>query len=219
MLNEERAIVTDIAGTTRDTIEEFMQIDGIPIKIIDTAGIRKTDDSIEKIGIKKSIEAIEKADLIIAIIDASIDISEEDKEILRIVGEKKAIILLNKIDKEIVLDEKKIKNIIRDKTIIKISLTENKGIDELYKKIAEMYNFNEIEADNSLTITNERHKEAIWNMKKSVEKTRKCIEANMPIDVVSIHITEILENLGRITGESVSEDIINEIFKKFCLGK
>lgn len=219
ILKEDRAIVTDIEGTTRDTIEEFIQIDGIPFKIIDTAGIRNTEDSVEKIGINKSIETIKNADLVVAVLDASNNLSEEDEDILDIIKEKKAIILLNKIDKNIIINEKDIQTRAEDKPIIKVSVIQNKGIDKLYDKISEMYKLNEIEVDNSLTITNERHKEAIRNMQESAKNIKKSIETNMPIDVVSIHITEILENIGKITGDSVSEDIITEIFKKFCLGK
>ena len=219
ILKEDRAIVTDIEGTTRDTIEEFIQIDGIPFKIIDTAGIRNTEDSVEKIGINKSIETIKNADLVVAVLDASNNLSEEDEDILDIIKEKNAIILLNKIDKNIIINEKDIQTRAKDKPIIKVSVIQNKGIDKLYDKISEMYKLNEIEVDNSLTITNERHKEAIRNMQESAKNIKKSIETNMPIDVVSIHITEILENIGKITGDSVSEDIITEIFKKFCLGK
>ena len=219
ILKEERAIVTDIEGTTRDTIEEFIQIEGIPVKIIDTAGIRETDNTVEKIGITKSVEAAKNADLIIAIIDASKKLEVEDREIIKLLEEKKGIILLNKSDKNVILKKEDIEKEIMDKPIISISALNKTGIDKLYESIANMYRFNEISIDNSLTITNERHKQAIRNMKEYVAKARKSIDDKMPIDVITISITGILEEIGKITGEGVSEDIITEIFKKFCLGK
>ena len=219
ILREERAIVTDIEGTTRDTIEEFIQIDGIPVKIIDTAGIRQTDNTVEKIGINKSVEAAKNADLIIAIIDASKKLEVEDKEIIQLLKDKKGIILLNKVDKDVILKENDIKKEIVDKPIISISALNKIGLDKIYETISNMYKFNEISIDDSITITNERHKQAIKNMKMYIDKARRSINDKMPIDVVTISITGVLEEIGKITGEGVSEDIISEIFKKFCLGK
>ena len=219
ILKEERAIVTEIEGTTRDTIEEFIQIDGIPIKIIDTAGIRETENIVEQIGITKSKEAANEADLIIAIIDSSKELSKEDIEILEFIKDKKAIILLNKMDLESKVSHEDILKIISNKEILDISALNKEGIEKLFEIISNMYKFNEIEIDDSVTITNNRHKIAIEKMIKSVEKAEEAISNAMPIDVVTIHITDILGEMGKITGESVSEDIINEIFKKFCLGK
>ena len=219
ILGEERAIVTDIEGTTRDTIEEFITVQGIPVKIIDTAGIRDTDNTIEKIGIDKSRETIKTADLIIAIIDSSRKLEIEDKKILDILKDRKGIILLNKIDKEKQIVEKDITNIVGEYPIISISALNKIGINKLYEKISELYKLNEISIDDSLTITNERHKQAITNMINCINKAKNAIEQHLPIDIITISITDILEEIGKITGESVSEDIINEIFKKFCLGK
>lgn len=219
ILNEDRAIVTDIEGTTRDTIEENIQIDGIPVKIIDTAGIRKTENLVEKIGITKSKDVAKEADLIIAIIDASKELSAEDDEILELIKNKKSIVLLNKIDLENVITKEEIEKKVKDKRIISISALNKEGIDKIFSTISEMYRFNEIEIDDSLTITNNRHKQAIINMMKSVEKAEESVKNNMPIDIITIHIMDIISELGKITGDNVSEDIINEIFKKFCLGK
>ncbi len=218
-LNTERAIVTDIEGTTRDTIEEFMQIDGIPIKIVDTAGIRNTEDTIEKIGINKSIEKAEDADLILALVDVSKELDEEDIRILELIKNKTAIVLLNKIDKSEVINEEDIRKIVNNKEILAISALNKEGIDKIFSKISEMYNINQISIDDSLIITNERHKQAIRNMLEYIEKSRQAIEEKRPIDIITINITNILEEIGKITGEGVSEDIITEIFKKFCLGK
>ena len=219
ILKEDRAIVTEYEGTTRDTIEEFIQIDGIPIKIIDTAGIRSTEDYIEKIGINKSKEIAQEAEMVIIIIDASKKLNEEEKKMIEFIENKKGIILLNKADLETKIEEKEIEKISKNKPILRISALNKDGIEKIYNEISNMYKFNEIEIDDSLTITNNRHKNAINNMITNIEKSEKSIKEKMPIDIITINITEILTNIGAITGESVSEDIINEIFKKFCLGK
>ncbi len=219
IVKEDRAIVTEYEGTTRDTIEEFIQIDGIPLKIIDTAGIRNTDNEVEKIGINKAKEMAEEADLIIFIIDASKELEDEDKEILELIKKKQAIILLNKTDLKLKITKNDLEGICKDKPIITISALKKEGIEQIYETISNMYKFNKIEIDESLTITNNRHKQAIRNMIENVEKAIKSINEKMPIDVISVHIIECLNEIGQVTGESLSEDIINEIFKKFCLGK
>ena len=219
ILKEDRAIVTDIAGTTRDTIEEFVTINGIPLKLVDTAGIRTAADEVEKIGIEKSIKQAEESDLIIAIFDSSKELTKEDIEILDLIKNKKSIILLNKSDLKSVLTEndEKIKSV--SENIIKISALNKTGIDLLYKKISEMFNLNEINLDNDLLITNVRHKNIITKAVENVKKAVEALNMNMPIDIITIYIKDILEDLGEITGEIVTEDIINEIFSKFCLGK
>ena len=219
ILKEERAIVTEYEGTTRDTIEEFITINGIPLKIIDTAGIRNATDEVEKIGINKAKEIAKDADLVIYIIDSSKELTNEDDEILEIIKNKKSIILLNKIDLDTKVDEKnkKINNI--SKNIIKISLLNNIGIDKIYEKITEIFNLNEINLENDILITNIRHKNLIKEALDNVKKTRESILNNVPIDITAIFIKDILEDLGNITGEVASEDIIDEIFSKFCLGK
>lgn len=219
ILKEERAIVTEYEGTTRDTIEEFVTIKGIPLKLIDTAGIRNAKDEVEKIGIKKSKELAEQADLIIAIFDNSKELSKEDIEILEILKNKKSIIILNKIDLESKLNEEASELKELNKKIIKISALNNIGIEELYDEIANLFNLNEINLDNEIMITNLRHKALISKAIESISKTKDAITNNMPIDIISIFIKDILENLSNITGEIVSEDIIDEIFAKFCLGK
>ena len=219
ILKENRAIVTDIEGTTRDTIEEFVTINGIPLKLVDTAGIRQAKDEVEKIGIEKSIEQAREADLIIAIFDSSKDLTKEDLEILKIIENKKVIILLNKTDLNPVISEKDERLTNVTKNILKISALNKTGIDELYEKISEMFNLNEINLDNDILITNVRHKNIISNALKNVKKANEALEIQMPIDIITIYIKDILEDLGEITGEVVTEDIINEIFSKFCLGK
>lgn len=219
MLKEERAIVTDVEGTTRDTIEEFVTIEGILFKIIDTAGIRNSEDKIEKIGIDKSKKALKEADLVIAIFDSTKELSTEDIEILNVIKNKTAIILLNKSD----LKDNKLKentNIIDSKKdIIEISALKREGLEELYKKMVELFRIEDIQTENNSIITNIRHKEAISNAKKSILKINETINSGMPIDITAIYFKEAIEELNKITGENVTEDIINEIFSKFCLGK
>ena len=219
ILKEDRAIVTEIEGTTRDTIEEFVNINGIPLKLIDTAGIRKAKDEVERIGIEKSREIANTADLVIAIFDSSKELSEEDLEILNIAKNKKSIILLNKIDLSSVLDENNEKIKETGSKVIKISVLNNTGIEELYNEIMNLFNLNQINLDNELTITNVRHKNLISKAIKNINEVRKTINDKMPLDIVAIFIKNILEDIGNITGEVVDENIINEIFAKFCLGK
>ena len=219
MLREERAIVTEIEGTTRDTIEEIVTVNGIPLKLIDTAGIREATDEVERIGIEKSREIAEEADLILAIFDSTKELSKEDLDILEMVKNKKTIILLNKSDLESILNENDERFLRVTKNIIKISALNNDGIDELYEKITELFNFNEINLENDIVITNLRHKNLISKAIENLNRAKESIEQKMPIDIIAIFIKDILEDLGNITGEVVTDDIINEIFSKFCLGK
>ena len=219
ILKEDRAIVTDIAGTTRDTIEEFVTINGIPLNLVDTAGIRDASDEVEKIGVEKSIKQAKNADLIIAIFDSSKDLTDEDLEILELIKNKKSIILLNKSDLNAKINENDSRFTDITDNIIKISALNKTGIELLYGKISEMFDLNEINLDNEILITNIRHKNIISKSLDNVKKSKEALEMNLPIDIITIYIKNILEDLGEITGEVVTEDIINEIFSKFCLGK
>ena len=219
ILKEDRAIVTEIEGTTRDTIEEFVNINGVPLKLIDTAGIRTAKDEVEKIGIGKSREIANTSDLVIAIFDSSKELSEEDLEILKIVKNKKSIILLNKTDLQPILDENNEKFKELESKVIKISALNNTGLEELYKEISNLFNLNQINLDNDLIITNVRHKNLICKAINNIKEVRETINNKMPLDIIAIFIKNILEDLGNITGEVVDENIINEIFAKFCLGK
>ena len=219
ILKEDRAIVTEYEGTTRDTIEEFVNIEGIPLKMIDTAGIRDAKDEVEKIGIAKSKEIANDADLVIAIFDSSKELFEEDIEILNIIKNKMSIILLNKCDLNSVLSENDTRFTNVTKNILKISALNGSGLEELYCIISKMFSLDEINLDNDVIITNLRHKDLISKAIENVKKARNTVKDNMPIDIIAIFIKDILENLGKITGEYVTDDIINEIFSKFCLGK
>lgn len=219
ILKEERAIVTNIEGTTRDTIEEYITLEGVLFKIIDTAGIRESDDEIEKIGIDKSKKALKKADIVIAIFDSTQELNKEDKEILEFIKNKNAIILLNKID----LKDNKLKNneqiLSLNKPVIEISAQKRDGIEELYNQMINIFKINEINTENSTIITNVRHKNAIVCAEENLNKIKEVLNNGMPTDIVSIYLKNAIEELNKITGENVTEDIINEIFSKFCLGK
>ena len=219
ILKEDRAIVTEYEGTTRDTIEEFVNIEGIPLKLIDTAGIRNAKDEVEKIGIAKSREIAKEADLIIAIFDSTKELSPEDLEILDLIKGKKSIVILNKIDLNAILSENDDRFTNVSENILKLSALNGEGLEKLYETISKMFSLNEINLDNEIVITNLRHKNLISKALINVKKSEEAIEQNMPVDIIAIFIKDILEDLGNITGDIVTDDIINEIFSKFCLGK
>ncbi len=219
MVKEDRAIVTDIEGTTRDTIEEFVNINGVLLKLIDTAGIREAKDEVERIGIAKSRDIAKDADLIIAIFDSTKELSKEDLEIIEIAKTKQAIIVLNKIDLEQKIDEKTSNFKEFANRIIKMSMINKKGLDILEEKITELFELNKINLDNEIVVTNIRHKNLITNAISNLEKAKESLENNMPLDIIEINIKDILEDLSNITGEIMSEEIIDEIFARFCLGK
>lgn len=219
ILNEERAIVTEIEGTTRDTIEEFVNINGIPLKIIDTAGIREAKDEVERIGIEKSRKLAEEADLIIAIIDLSKELNEEDLEILEIAKKKKAIVVLNKTDLETKVDLQNQKLRDLEEKTIKISAKNKDGLNLIFERIKTMFELSEINMDNDIVITNERHKNLIEKAIENLNKAEDSLKQNMPIDIIEISFKDALINLNSITGEEAGEEIINEIFSRFCLGK
>lgn len=215
LLKEKRAIVTDIAGTTRDVIEEYINLDGIPVKIIDTAGIRDTEDIVEKIGVEKSREKINEADLVLLVLDSSRSLDKEDIEIIGTIKDKKSIILLNKIDLENKLDN----TILSDfKNIIKISAKEDIGIDGLKNEIKNMFFNGKIDSE-SLIISNSRHKQALIRAKENCDNALIRVKNNEFLDLISIYVTAALKALGEITGSELEEDLVNKIFKEFCCGK
>ena len=218
LVGEDRAIVTDIAGTTRDILEETIQIHGISLNIIDTAGIRSTEDVVEKIGVSRAKEYAKDADLIIYVVDSSTELDENDSEIIEMLKNKKAIILLNKTDLNMVTSEEMLKERI-DKPLIPISAKENKGIDSLETTLKEMFFHGEISFNDEVYITNIRHKTALANALAGLKQVRESIEMGMPEDFYSIDLMSAYEELGGIIGESVGEDLVNEIFSKFCMGK
>lgn len=228
LIGEEKAIVTDIAGTTRDVLEEHIRLSGINLNVIDTAGIRTTEDVVEKIGVQKAKQYASDADLIIYVVDSSVPLDENDKEIMQMIGSKKCIVLLNKTDLEPVVREEEIykaffehlcKGAAEPLTIIKTSTKDATGMDELEEAIKEMFFQGEISFDNEVYITNIRHKEALTDTKNALLLVEKSLADNMPEDFYSIDLMSAYASLGTIIGEEVSEDLVDEIFSKFCMGK
>ena len=216
LLKENRAIVTDIPGTTRDVIEEYIDLDGISLKINDTAGIRDTEDIVEKIGVEKSVSFISDSDLIIAIFDSSREFDDEERKILDLIRDKKSIVLLNKIDLDGGFDfDENLEGI----EVIHTSIKNNEGIEDLENKIIEMFNDGYIEANNDNIITNIRHRDIINKAIKSLESSLHDMEAGVPIDCFEVDLRNAWEILGEITGETVDDDVLNKIFSDFCIGK
>lgn len=218
LVGEDRAIVTDIAGTTRDTLEEYISLHGISLRIIDTAGIRETEDVVEKIGVGKAKKMAEDADLILYVVDSSLPLDENDREIMELLGGRKSIVIYNKTDLESVVDIKELK----EKTgspVIPVSVVEETGITELEETIKKMFFRGEISFDDEVYITNARHKTALEEALESLKMVRESIEMGMSEDFFSIDLMSAYESLGKIVGESVGEDLVNEIFSRFCVGK
>jgi len=219
LMREQRAIVTDVPGTTRDLIEEYVNIQGIPLKLIDTAGIRETHDVVEKIGVDLSKSAIESAELILFVVDVSSTISKEDILILNNIKNKKCIIVLNKIDLPEAIDSSYLKNFTNDIPTIRISVTSNIGICELEQTIKNMFMSGSIDINNDVILTNIRHKNALLKANDATNSIISAIRAGLTQDFLAVDLQNAYRYLGEITGESVSEDIIHNIFSRFCLGK
>ncbi len=230
LAGKERAIVTDIEGTTRDVLEEQIRLKGLTLNMIDTAGIRQTDDVIEKIGVDKAKEYVDKADLILYVVDSSRSLDDNDKEIMKLLAGRKTIILLNKSDlntvttKEILKEEFERVSETKDESVlgvpmIDISAKEEHGLDDLENTLQEMFLNGEVSFNDEVYITNVRHKSALIDAYNSLEKVMDSIDMQMPEDFFSIDLLDAYEALGSITGETIGEDLVNEIFSKFCMGK
>lgn len=223
---EEKAIVTNIAGTTRDVLEEYVNIQGFGFHIIDTAGIRSTDDAVEKIGVDKAKRYASEADLILYMVDVSVELDENDRNILSMIKDKKVLVLLNKSDLKNVVTEEKMMSVMKEimpdfepPVMIKISTLENTGIDLFMDTIKNMFFQGYLKSNRQIVITNLRHKEALLEAFDSLKMVKKSIEVGMPEDFYSIDLMNAYSALGKITGEEVGEDLVNEIFSKFCMGK
>ncbi len=222
LVGEERAIVTSVAGTTRDTLEESIKLNGVGLNIIDTAGIRDTSDEVERIGVEKARNYANNADLIIYVVDASRKLDENDEEIIKLIASKKVIVLLNKTDLTQVVDEDEFMTLVsenKDLRIIKTSTKENVGIDAFENAIKEMFFGGEIAVNDEIYITNGRHKEALMEAYTSMDFVLGSLADDMPEDFYSIDLMNAYASLGRIIGEEVGDDLVNEIFSKFCMGK
>lgn len=220
LAGEDKAIVTEIAGTTRDILEEDINLHGINLHVIDTAGIRSTEDIVEKIGVEKARKYALEADLIIYVVDSSVPLDENDIQIIHIIKDKKCIVLFNKsdLDSKISIDDLKLR-LGSNVSVIKTSTKENKGIDDFEQTVMEMFFHGDISVNEELLITNMRHKEALMEALSSLNQVKKSLDANMPEDFYSIDLMSAYASLGKITGEEVEEDLVNEIFSKFCMGK
>lgn len=219
ILRENRAIVTNVPGTTRDIIEEYVNVDGIPLKIVDTAGIRETEDLVEKIGVDRAKEVVSKADLIIAVFDASSELTEEDYRIMEIVKEKNSIVLLNKLDLPNKYDENQLKELLPNNKIITTSMAKGIGIDRLEEEIKNMFYSGNLDIESDVVITNVRHKNQLVKAMKNIEDGIEGINVYLPLDCVEVDIKECWENLGEISGDTIGEDVLDKIFSDFCIGK
>ncbi|MCB7319380.1 tRNA uridine-5-carboxymethylaminomethyl(34) synthesis GTPase MnmE [Lacrimispora sp. 210928-DFI.3.58] len=218
LLGEERAIVTEIAGTTRDTLEEHIYLQGISLHIVDTAGIRDTEDVVEKIGVDRAMRAAGDSDLIIYVVDGSRPLDENDKEIMEFIRGRKAIVLLNKTDLTLLVKKEELEGLTGQKVIL-ISAKEEKGIGVLEQEIKDLFYHGELSFNDQLTITNVRHKEALEHAYESLQMVERSIEDGLPEDFYSIDLMDAYEQLGFIIGEAVDDDLVNEIFARFCMGK
>jgi len=219
LLRENRAIVTEIPGTTRDLLEEYLNIRGILLRIIDTAGIRNTDDIVEAMGVERSRESIQRADLILYILDVAEELQDEDMSIMKELKDKQCIIVLNKIDKPARVTEEKIRAFFPEKKIVSVSALNREGIDELENEIYQMVFQGRVQSTGHVMVTNTRHKDALERAVRALKESKKSIEMRMPLDCIAIDIRDAWHCLGEITGETVDEDVIDRIFSKFCLGK
>ena len=218
LLGEERAIVTDIAGTTRDVLEEHIRLKGISLNIIDTAGIRDTEDIVERIGVDRARSAADEADLIIYVVDSSTPLDENDRQIMEMIQDKKCVVLLNKTDLEQAVSKEDLERE-TGKKVVPVSIKEGTGIEDLEKEIQSMFYHGEINFNDEVYITNVRHKSALEETEKSLKMVEQSIEDQMPEDFYSIDLMNAYEQLGLIIGEAVEDDLVNEIFSKFCMGK
>ncbi len=219
ILRENRAIVTDIPGTTRDIIEEYINIDGIPLKIVDTAGIRMTEDLVEKIGVDRAKEMVEEADLLIGVFDTSEKLTEDDYEIIEILNKNKSIILLNKTDLDKKWEEEEIERLLPNKKIITAAILKGAGLDKLETEIKNMFYKGDINIKSDILINNLRHKDQLLKSLDNIEEGLKGIQGNIPLDCIEVDIKNCWENLGEISGDTIGEDILDKIFSEFCIGK
>lgn len=221
LVGEEKAIVTDVAGTTRDVLEESIKLHGIGLNIIDTAGIRSTEDVVEKIGVERARKIASDADLILYVVDSSVDLDESDEEILALIRNKKCIVLLNKTDLISVVEEEELRQRLgnTDISVIRTSAKDNTGMEEFENTIKQLFYTGMLTMNEEVVITNMRHKQALEEARESLLMVRKSLEDEMPEDFYSIDLMSAYASLGLILGEEVGEDLVNEIFSKFCMGK
>jgi tRNA modification GTPase len=219
LLQENRAIVTDVPGTTRDVIEEYINLDGIPLKVIDTAGVRESEDVVEKIGVEKTRESLKKADLVLMMLDVSQGLTEEDIKVYNLIKEQHTIVVINKTDLDENIDLDELEEQFKEHPLLWTSVKEEKGMEELKNTILEEIFQEQINVDSDVMVTKVRHRDALNKAFESIEKVEQSLENGMPFDFLTIDLKDVLFYLGSITGENVTDDIIDQIFSDFCLGK
>ncbi len=219
LLHEDKAIVTDIAGTTRDVIEEYVNVLGVPLKLVDTAGIRETDDRVEKIGVERSRQALDRSDLVILLLNASEPLTTEDIELLQLTQDKKRIIVLNKMDLEPKLDLNELYQYVDKAEVLKTSVLKNEGIRELEEHIATLFYGGIENSQTTVLVTNARHIALLEQAKAALEAVLTGLEQELPVDLVQIDMTRAWELLGEITGDSYQDELLDQLFSQFCLGK
>ncbi|MED4562208.1 tRNA uridine-5-carboxymethylaminomethyl(34) synthesis GTPase MnmE, partial [Bacillus altitudinis] len=219
LVQETKAIVTDIPGTTRDVIEEYVNVRGVPLRLVDTAGIRETEDIVERIGVERSRQVLKEADLILLVLNYSEELSEEDIKLFEAVSGMDIIVIVNKTDLEPKLDVEKVKELAKDRPVVTTSLLQEKGIDELEMAIQSLFFTGSIESGDLTYVSNTRHIALLQEAKQSIEDALEGIEMDVPIDIVQIDLTRCWEQLGEIIGDAVHESLIDQLFSQFCLGK
>lgn len=219
LLQENKAIVTDVAGTTRDVLEEYVNVRGVPLKLIDTAGIRETDDVVEKIGVERSRQMLKEAELVLFILNYNEPLTDDDRELFSLIGEKEAIILVNKTDLPQKIDLEEVKALAAGRKIITASILHEEGIEELEEAIRQLFFAGQVQSKDMTYVSNSRHIALLHQAKKAVEEAVSAIHEEMPIDLIQIDLTRAWELLGEITGDTVHEQLIDQLFSQFCLGK
>jgi len=219
LVQENKAIVTDIPGTTRDIIEEYVNVRGVPLKLVDTAGIRETEDLVEKIGVERSRQVLNEADLILLVLNNNDVLTDEDRQLLEIVRDMEVIVLINKTDLEATLDQEEVKRLIGGKPVVSTSLIEEAGIDQLEQAIADTFFTGGIEASDLSYVSNARHIQLLNQAKQSLNEASLAIDSEMPLDLIQIDVTRAWELLGEIIGDTVQDSLIDQLFSQFCLGK
>lgn len=219
LVHENKAIVTDIPGTTRDVIEEYVNVRGVPLRLVDTAGIRETEDIVERIGVERSREVLKKADLILLVLNYGDELTEEDERLFEAISGMETIVIINKTDLVQRINMEKVKELAKDSPVVTTSLLEEKGVDALEKAISSLFFTGTVEANDLTYVSNSRHIALLTQAKKSIEDAISGTESNLPIDMVQIDLTRTWELLGEIIGDAVHESLINQLFSQFCLGK
>lgn len=219
LVQENKAIVTDIPGTTRDIIEEYVNVRGVPLRLVDTAGIRETEDLVEKIGVERSRQVLNEADLILLVLNNNESLTDEDRQLLEIVRDMEVIVLINKTDLDATLDHDEVKRLIDGKPVVTTSLIEEEGIDQLEEAIADMFFTGGIESSDLSYVSNARHIQLLNQAKQSLADATFAIESEMPLDLIQIDVTRAWELLGEIIGDTVQDSLIDQLFSQFCLGK